>query len=193
VRGVEAPFQLLISVFTMILVVAIAFHVLNTVSSQRCDQMWDQSVSSLANAISRAAMSEPPTTDVVTLQLRCGDAVAHEFYVMEQEKSQCAQICGEYAAQCYVLVHQAFDRKNEVISTNLHCLRGFSPYLYSLLKGGTQGCPQGYVPFFNGTIIAANQTAAASAAVIGTVSPSPVSLPVYIFRDEDGIRVCKKQ
>lgn len=195
-RGVEAPFQLLVSVFTMVLVVAIAFHVLNTVSTQRCNQMWDQSVTALANAISRTAMSEPPTTDVVTLRLRCGDAVGHMFYVISEEKSRCAKVCGEYTPQCYILVHQAYNRKNEIISTNMSCIKNFSPYLYGLLVAGKDSCGYygGYGSFFNGDSPPTSEEWRGSGADLnGFVTPSPVSMPVYVFRDKDKIVVCRKR
>jgi len=181
VKGVEAPFQLLVSVFAMILVVAIAFRVLNIVSNERCDQRWEQSLSALSSAISSAAMAEPPTTEVVNLQLKCGDDFKHEIFVDQAEKSRCARLCGEYVSTCYILVHNVYNRHNELIAQQFSCIRHLSPYLYALLKSGKGNCGSDYTDFFNGS--------GGTADLNAWLDPKPV-LTVYVFRNSDSIPVC---
>lgn len=179
-KGVEAPFQLLISVFTMILVVAIAFHVLNSVSKERCVQQWDQGIADLATTIVRVAMSEPPTTASTELRFKCGDSAKHKIEIMAESGARCSKICGEIADSCYVLLHTVYNNRGDVIYSKPTCLRNMSPYLYYLVQSGVGSCPSGYTSFFSsGATIAAEQRS------VGAVT-------VYVFRDSGKVEICTK-
>ncbi len=175
-RGVEAVFQLLISVFTMALVVAIAFRVLGQTSSKHCEQVWDQDLSNLAAAISRAAISEPPTVSVVNLTLRCGESREHTFQIKEEEKALCARDCGEYMPSCYVIVHSVTDRTGNTIYSGSACIRSLSPYTYSLIS--SNGCPSDQNPFFSNPNLS-------------TTIKGKLRLTLYIYRNSDSIAICE--
>lgn len=177
-RGVEAPFQLLVSVFTMVLVVAIAFHVLSTVSKERCAQQWDHSFSSLASTIVRVSMSDYPTVASTELHLKCGGSARHFVELREESGPLCSRVCGEFSDVCYVLVHTVKDVKGEVIYSRPICVRNLSPYLYYLVRQGAGSCPPGYSPLFSYDLNAELR--------------STGILQVYVFRERDSVQVCKK-
>jgi len=177
VRGVEAPFQLLISVFTMALVVAIAFHVLNTVSKERCAQQWDQGMSSLASTILQVAMSEYPSTASVELRLKCGDSAKHLIGIQERSGHICSRICGEVSDTCYVLLHTVKNTRDTVIYSKPQCIKNMSPYLYYIVRQGVGKCPSGFEPLFPSDL--------------NVTLRSVGILPVRIFREQDSVQICK--
>ncbi|HID09230.1 TPA: hypothetical protein EYP13_03295 [Candidatus Micrarchaeota archaeon] len=177
-RGGEAPFQLLVSVFTMALVVAIAFHVLGTVSKERCAQQWDQGMAALASTIVRVGRSDYPTRGSVELRLKCGDSASHILEIREEKGPRCSRLCGEVSDTCYVLLHTVLNPRKEVVYSKPVCIRKMSPYLYYLVRQGVSGCPQGS-PLFTKDLNAE--------------LPSVAVLPVYVFRERDRVQICTKQ
>jgi len=179
-RGVEAPFQLLVSVFTMILVVAIAFHVLRSVSTEHCEEQWRQSTADLAQAIVRAAMSEPPTTSSARLVLHCGSSGKHVFTFQELTGARCTHICQEVSDKCYVIYHQIYDVRGEPLYQAYTCLRNMSPYSYYLLRNGINSCPTGYSPLIT------------DPTDMSFEFDGGVSKTVFVFRTVDGVALCLK-
>lgn len=175
-RGVEAPFQLLISVFTMVLVVAIAFHVLGTVSRERCAQQWDDGFSNLAVSIVRIGGSEYPSRDSLELGLKCGDSADHVIEIREETGALCSRICGELSDTCYILIHVVRDVRGRVIHSQPTCIKDLSPLGYSYLKRGVGSCPQGFQPLFSEDLNATLR--------------STGLLSLYLFRGENDIQIC---
>lgn len=180
-RAVEAPFQLLVSVFTMVMVVSIAFYVLKMVGSENCAKRWTQSTEDLASAIVRVGMSEPPTTSSARLVIHCGNSGKHEYQFVQLSGGDCTRVCGEVSDTCYGIQHQIYDVRGELLRTDRICLRGMSPYMYFLLQSGHSDCPAGYDPFITDTV---NMVAGVEG---GTV------LPVFVFRTSNGIALCVKR
>jgi|GEM_PF-7127375 len=101
-RGVEAVFQLLIGVFTAILVVTVAYHVLGAVQLNRCHEKWQNSAVQLANALADAARSSG-ASNFIQLTGKCGGASYVEYTLIEHSKDPqiCNRICHKPVSTCY--------------------------------------------------------------------------------------------
>lgn len=145
-RGVEAPFQLLIAVFTMVMVVTLAYFVLQKVQSQHCEDQWTKDVGMLALKIQSVAGGGPGTKEHTRIHLRCGDAGEHAFWIVAKtggEKGDtvvCRHVCSHDPPCAYILhVVYSAKKKGELIYSRPTCLE-ISPYdLYKLMHEGDCG------------------------------------------------------
>ncbi len=135
-RGVEAVFQLLIGVFTAILVITIAYRVLGSVQMNRCHEKWQTSTVQLAGALADAARSSG-ASDFVQLTGKCGRA-AYATYRLVENKSDniCNRVCHRPVSTCYVVRFDAYTierGKTTRLDFGFYCA-DISPYTYYQLS-----------------------------------------------------------
>lgn len=195
-RGVEAPFQLLVSVITMVLVIAIAYQVLMHGVQQRCSEQWQRGLNGLALALSEVANSGQFTSKAVKLELACGGADSVKIYLQERKGAYCLRACGEAMDQCYILTLVA--QKNQgghTVNVGVvnQCVKGFSNAAYWMLSSSKSSCPpistSGITlePFFTGS-----GGLGGSTGVYGKISPVPPTVVLYLYRGgPQEIDVCR--
>ncbi len=132
-RGVEAVFQLLIGVFTAILVVTVAYHVLGAVQLNRCHEKWHNSAVQLANALADAARSSG-ASDFIQLTGKCGRASYVEYKLIEHSNDPriCNRICHKPVNTCYDIRYRAIaiiKGKETELDRGYYCA-DISPYTY---------------------------------------------------------------
>lgn len=142
-RGVEAPFQLLVAVFTMVMVATLAYFVLQRVQSEHCEDQWIKDVGVLALKIQSVAGGGPGTKEYARIRTRCGDAGEHVFWVVAKTGSErgdtaiCRYVCS-HDPPCTYILHVVFSarRRGEIVYSRPTCLE-ISPYdLYKLTHPG---------------------------------------------------------
>ncbi len=147
-KGVEAPFQLLIAVFTMVMVATLAYFVLQHVQTQHCEDQWIKDVGMLALKIQNVAGAGPGTKEYTRIHLRCGDAGEHVFWIVFKTGKDsgdavvCRHVCSHDPPCAYILhVVYSVRKPNEKIYAHPTCLE-VSPYdLYKLMQSGNCGDP----------------------------------------------------
>ncbi len=139
-RGVEAPFQLMVSVFAMMLIMIIAFQVWQQAQEKKCDDMWREQLRDFALALKHVASGAPPTQESVRLSLSCKGGEEHNIVLMESDNPNlCMQVCNVAADRCYLLkdVVTAKRAGKEVIESVIVVCADISPVTYARLGGGT--------------------------------------------------------
>ncbi len=146
-RGVEAPFQLLIAVFTMAMVMSLAYFVLQRVQSEHCEDMWLKDMQGLALKIQSVAGAGAGTKATQRLTLRCGSSGQHVIRLRLETESAalCRAICGS-DPPCVYLQHTVYSTKkpNEVLYSRRVCVE-IGPYTYYKIAQGGE-CPEDYEP-----------------------------------------------
>ncbi len=145
-RGVEAPFQLLIAVFTMAMVMSLAYFVLQRVQTEHCEDMWLKDMQGLALKIQSVAGAGAGTKATQRLTLRCGSSGKHVIRLRLETKSNalCRAVCGS-DPPCVYIQHTVYSAKkpDEVIYSRRVCVE-ISPYTYYKLGSQDADCPEGY-------------------------------------------------
>ena len=201
-RGVEAPFQLLVSVITMVLVIAIAYQVLMHGVQQRCSEQWQRSLNGLALALSEVANSGQFTSKAVKLELACGGADSVKIYLQQRQGAYCLRACGEAMDQCYILTLVAQKTQGgRTVNVGVvnQCIKGFSNAAYWMLSSSKGSCPpmstSGITlePFFTGSTGSDHKDPGVyGEGVYGEISPVPPTVVLYIYRGgPQKINVCR--
>ena len=195
-RGVEAPFQLLVSVITMVLVIAIAYEVLMHGVQQRCSEQWQRSLNSLALALSEVANSGTFTSKAVKMELACGGADEVRIYLQQRKGAYCLRACGEAMDQCYILTLVATKQqgaKTVNVGVVNQCVKGFSNAAFWMLQSSRNSCPQSSTPGLSLEPFFQNSGGlGGSEGISGDIKPVPPTVVLYIYRGgPQEIDVCR--
>ena len=143
-RGVEAPFQLVVSVIAMLMVLVLAYTVLANATREDCNRKWEIELGKLSSALSTVIHGSAPTKVSDTFDFRCGDATRYTLYLHTEKGLSCLRICGsEESGGCAFLELKAERVKGsevEVIGDVFSCIEGASAYI----NFTDDGCPTGY-------------------------------------------------
>ena len=136
-RGVEAVFQLLIGVITAILIVSVAYRVLESVQANRCKEEWQNSAFQLADALADAARSSG-ASNFVQLMGTCGgaDRVVYQLRTYNKDPHLCNRICHKPVSVCYAvsyIPYTTYKGKTVQMGGGLYCA-DISPYTYFQLQ-----------------------------------------------------------
>ena len=145
----EAVFQLLIGIFTAVLIVTIAYKVLGAVQLNRCHEKWQNSAVQLANALADAARSSG-ATNFIQISGKCGRASYVEYSLVEHSgrnsRDICNRVCHKPVNTCYVIRYTAIatikGRPTE-LDQGFYCA-DISPYTYYQMQNSTdESCAVG--------------------------------------------------
>ena len=143
-RGVEAPFQLVVSVIAMLMVLLLAYTVLSNATKEDCNRKWEIELGRLSSALSTVIHGSAPTKVSNTFDFRCGDATRFTLYLHTEKGLPCLRICGsEEEGGCTFFELRAERVKgseSEVIGDVFSCVEGASSYLNIT----TEGCPDNF-------------------------------------------------
>ncbi len=133
-RGVEAPFQLLVSVVGMLMVIALAYTVLSHANTQNCSRKWQAQLDNISSALSTVVEGSPPTQMIVRYDFRCGRGSKYYLRLNQYSSStSCLRICGSSGTNgCYVLELNVIGRTKDgmgTIDVERACVQGAGSYL----------------------------------------------------------------
>ncbi len=131
-RGVEAPFQLVVSVVAMVMVLALAYMVLQNAQVENCQQKWDVETSKIASAFSTVINGSAPTKFSVKFDFRCGESAEYELrFVRENDERKCLRVCGAVGPKGCAMVELRVTsvRTGGTLGVSVKCVEGASSYV----------------------------------------------------------------
>ncbi len=144
-RGVEAPFQLMVSVFAMVLIMIIAYQVLQNAQQKRCGDMWREQLRDVALVIKHVSAAAPPTQESTTFRAACAGGERHTIKLeVKKDPNFCMIICNSAVDQCYILrdaVKRTVGGKEQLVASIAVCADISPVAYYELGKRGS--CPAG--------------------------------------------------
>ncbi len=137
-RGVEAPFQLVVSVVTILFVLYLSYMVISNAIREDCSKKIDIQLRNIATTVSTAVYSSPPTKLMERFDFRCGGMVG-DYYVSvkgSSNETECLRVCGySYSGQCVYLILEV-RRGEEVLNRSYACIEGAVPSHNITINGG---------------------------------------------------------
>ncbi len=156
-KGVEAPFQLLVSVVAMVMVLGLAYMVLQNATREDCNNKWEIQLRNIATALSTVIQGSAPTRMNISFDFRCGEATQyHLALVKETNPDICIRVCHQSGASggCGILKLSVKDARGRNVSRVLSCVEGMAGYVNFGLSGS---CGSGGTNITN-TILVSNSS-----------------------------------
>ena len=140
-RGVEAPFQLVVSVIAMLMVLLLAYSVLSNAQKEDCGRKWEIELSKFSSALSTVIHGSAPTKVTGSFDFRCGEAEEYTLELKSTDDAQlCLRICGSAEGGGCTFFHlRTLSRKGEVLGEVFSCVEGASDYVPV-----TSSCPNSF-------------------------------------------------
>ncbi len=143
-KGVEAPFQLVVSVIAMLMVLVLAYTVLANATKEDCNRKWEIELGKFSSALSTAIHGSAPTKVSNTFDFRCGNATRYTLYLRTASSSTCLRVCGSSegsgCAFFELRAEEVRGSESEVVGDVFSCVEGASKYLDLT----SDGCPSGF-------------------------------------------------
>ena len=133
-KGVEAPFQLMVSVIALLMVLALAYMVLSNAMKEDCGAKWQNELRAFASSLATAVQGSAPTKLAFRYDFRCGSATEYNLYIDQTTNAtRCLRICGTSSPGGCTIVRLKATRmaggKVEVVGDVPVCVEGVSSYV----------------------------------------------------------------
>lgn len=143
-KGVELPFQLLVSVAAMLVLFVLVSQVIEHSRQEQCDLKWDAALDDIASLISQVYHAAAPTKQTVRYDLRCGSPKKFSIKLIAQgDQKICGRVCGVITYRgCAYLEINVYDVRGHLVSRRYKCVEGATEDIFV----GEGTCPPGTSP-----------------------------------------------